>query len=606
MLWAALVLLAQEPARVHNLKLLSDRIDDVTTAEAILASFAGPGASDAERAEGLWRATVKYRHQAPPPQELLAADWEAHDPVKLFNVYGYCMCCCTSAMVLALNRLDGREARGRILQGHSVAEVRYGGGWHMYDPSLINWFPKADRAAASVDEIVEAVEAWYEKNPGYRGDGARLRELLRADGWEGWRKGPELLARNPFYTQGWWPARTHSWADTMVEYSRKQGEYEYGYHVGHRALLSLRPGESFVREAGHRGLHVNGEAGWDGLRARAGEGDLVFLKTFFPGYRGGLVGNGVHRYAPDAATLPEVVEMSSPFVYLGGRVRLSGTGVRLALSTNHGRTFEPLEAAGGTADLTPRIRRRYAYWLRVERPAGARLESIVLENDFQHAPRAMAWLGPGENRLRAAADPDPVLATRTVACRITPNARYSDNESSASMGLLFDNLEVADGACWWKGGTGLMDVPVETPGPIAALRLTAQVRVRDAADRVGLSASFDGGRSFEPIGEIVGPTPGITRTFRFDRVPAESRRVLVRFELSGRNTAGVFNFRLDADYRDPAAGFRPFVVTHRWREGGAEKRHEQRVERLPADWTITTAGEPETVSVAVEMPPAGR
>ena len=117
--------------RLHNLKVLSDKVDDVSTVENILKSFVKPRMTDAERARALWTAAVKYRHQAPPPNEFLAADWEAHDPVKLFNVYGYCMCCCSSALIEALNRLDGREVRGRILTGHSVPEVFYDGSWHM-------------------------------------------------------------------------------------------------------------------------------------------------------------------------------------------------------------------------------------------------------------------------------------------------------------------------------------------------------------------------------------------------------------------------------------------------------------------------------------------
>jgi hypothetical protein len=84
-------------ARVNNLKVLSDKIDDVTTPENILRSFVRPGMTDAERAKALWAAAVKCRHQAPPPNEYLAGDWEAHDPVKLFNVYGYCMCCIPTA-----------------------------------------------------------------------------------------------------------------------------------------------------------------------------------------------------------------------------------------------------------------------------------------------------------------------------------------------------------------------------------------------------------------------------------------------------------------------------------------------------------------------------
>ena len=31
------------------------------------------------------------------------------------------------------------------------------------------------------------------------------------------------------------------------------------------------------------------------------ENDLVYLKEFFPGYRGGVAANGVHRYAPNLA-----------------------------------------------------------------------------------------------------------------------------------------------------------------------------------------------------------------------------------------------------------------------------------------------------------------
>src|SRR4051812_11578430 len=156
--------------RVNGLKVLSDQVDDVTTVENLLKSFVRPGMTDQERARAIWAAVVKYRHQAPPPDEALAADWEAHDPVKILNVYGYCMCCCSTALIEALNRADGRQARGRILDGHSVAEVRFGEGWHMYDASLITHFPRPeDGVDASVDEIRAAVADWYTAHPGYRG-----------------------------------------------------------------------------------------------------------------------------------------------------------------------------------------------------------------------------------------------------------------------------------------------------------------------------------------------------------------------------------------------------------------------------------------------------
>jgi hypothetical protein len=641
-------------ARVNNLKVLSDKVDDVTTEEAILRSFLGPGMTDAERAAALWTAAVKYRHQAPPPNEYLAADWEAHDPVKIMNVYGYCMCCCSSALIAALNRADRRGARGRILNNHSVPEVRYGGGWHMFDASLITVFPKPDGAAASVDEIGAALAGWYADHPGYRGDRAKLLDLMRSDGWTGWKtQGPALLAGCPYYRGGFFPAGTHGWNDTMAEYDRRPSEvYEYGYQVGHRALFSLRPGESFTREAGNRGLHVNMERapGWNGLKARAPEKDLAYLKEFFPGYRGGVVANGVHRYAPDLAAgdlaagaevfenlvsgegspalRPKepgkpgiaVVALASPYVYLGGSLTLKAVRkteadrVTVSLSTNNGRTFAPLWAAAptgpqeATVALGDKILRRYACWLKIEviadTPGGAGLDALTVENDIQHAPRTLPFLGRGSTAITVAADGDPAVATRAVACRITPDAAYTRNETTGTMGVTFDNLDVKDGSCWWKSGAGSMTVPIDVPGDLVALRFCAHVRARGASDTVTIRTSADGGKTWREAGKISGPTPATTRAFRLDDWPAGTRSVLLRFELTGSNTIGVFSFRADADYRDPlAAGpVRPFRVVHRWKEGDREMQHGETVSRLPHRYTVDVAGEPEMVWVRYEMP----
>jgi hypothetical protein len=172
--------------RINNLKVLSDKIDDVTTPENILKSFVKPGMTEAQRAEALWRAAVRYRHQTAPPNEYLSNEWEAHDPVKIFNVYGYCMCCCASSILESLNRLDGREARGRILNGHSVPEVKYGDAWHLFDCSLITVFPKPGNGdLASVDEISRSIQDWYGKNPEYQGKPGKVFELMKSDGWMG-------------------------------------------------------------------------------------------------------------------------------------------------------------------------------------------------------------------------------------------------------------------------------------------------------------------------------------------------------------------------------------------------------------------------------------
>jgi hypothetical protein len=636
--------------RVNQLKVLSDKIDDVTTVENIVKSFVKPGMTDQERAEALWRAIIKYRHQTTPPNEYLAGDWEAHDPVKIMSVYGYCMCCCASALVEALNRADGREARGRILNNHSVPEVRYRGGWHMFDGSLITFFPRPkDGLAASVDEIAASVADWYAGHPGYQKNGDRIFQLMRKDGWSGWKsEGPSLLGHCPFYRQGYLPARTHGWDATMAEYDRESEVYEYGYQVGHRALFSLRPGESFIREAGNRGLHVNMEAdpNWDGLKARAPANDLVYVNEFLPGYRGGVAAVGIHRYEPnlaggDLARSAEVVEnvsfggkpavrvatasrpgvlvipMISPYVYLGGRLAIKAVGrssndrLTVSISTNNARAFAPIHRAVITKptdmkiDLKDKVLRRYAYWLRIELTGGAGLDAFQVENDFQHAPRTLPWLGQGQNTITVAADSDPTIATRSITCRITPDPTFNKNETSVTMGVMFDNVNLAYDACWWKGGTGVMTVPIDVPGDLVALGFSAQIRARSEKDRVKVTTSTDGGRAWRDVTVMAGPTQGRTEHVRVPNWPGRVRRVLLRFEMTGNNTVGVQSFRVDADYRDPlaAAAIRPIRIVHRWTEAGQPRSHTETVARLPARYTIQARAEPEMVSVAYIVDP---
>jgi hypothetical protein len=643
----------RQGGRINNLKVLSDKIDDVTTPENILKSFIKPGMSDEQRAKALWTAAVRYRHQTVPPNEFLSDEWEAHDPAKIFNVYGYCMCCCCSSVIEALNRLDGRDARGRILNGHSVPEVKYADAWHMFDCSLITLFPKPeDNSLASVDDISTAVKGWYAQFPEYHGNGGKIFELMKSDGWMGWKaKGPKLLANCPYYVMGYLPARTHGWDATMSEYDRKSEVYEYGYQLGYRALFSLRPGESFVREAGNHGLHVNMAADpkWDGLRSKAPEADLAYLKDFMPGYNGGIVGNGYHRYAPDLASGSlsagadtyenlasggspalhpasggspgvAVIQMASPYIYLGGRVKLTAVRktaadqVSLLISTNNGRSFAPLWQADkigtneASIDLKDRVLRRYAYWLKIElrssTPRGAGLDALAIENDIQHAPRTIPWLGKGSNKITVASDSDTATATRTISCRITPDAGFTKNETSGSMGVKFDNLDLREGSCWWKGGTGSMTVPIETPGDMTALRFGGHIRARGDKDVVNMLLSFDNGATWTAAAKIAGPTPGTTNYFRFAAIPPGTRKALLKYEMTGNNTVGVFSFRVDADYKDPLAvkSFRPFAVVHRWKEDGQEKSARTVVDRLPFTYEIKTASAPEMVSVSYEMP----
>ncbi len=75
-------------------------------------------------------------------------------------------------------------------------------------------------------------------------------------------------------------------------------------------------------------------------------------------------------------------------------------------------------------------------------------------------------------------------------------------------------------------------------------------------------------------------------------VPAGTRSALVRYRGTGRNTLAMCNARIDADYQEPAGGFRPVRVTYVWEEGGLEKK-DVHVARGPEEsYTITCDSAP--------------
>ena len=116
--------------------------------------------------------------------------------------------------------------------------------------------------------------------------------------------------------------------------------------------------------------------------------------------------------------------------------------------------------------------------------------------------------------------------------------------------------------------------------------------------------SCDGGKSWQDAAQIAGPTTGTTQYFKTTAIPAGTKKALLRYELTGNNTVGIFSFRVDADYKDPIAAVaaRPFIVTHRWREGGQDKSARTTITKLPFTYQIHTDADPEMVSVTYEMP----
>lgn len=608
-------LAADDVGVVSHVKVVSDKVQDVSSLEAWRQSFIKPGMSDREKALAVWRSVVMFRHQDIPPNEFLEAETHPHDPIEDFNVYGYGQCCCASANVEALARYIGLDARGWGITGHSVPEISVDGRWCMFDASLINYFQKPDGSIAGVEEIGNSITDWLASHPEMKDNDQKLRRFMPHDGW---KTGPPIVAGGTGYDDnGWLPAATHGWYNTMQEFGhpKKNFVYDYGSPQGYEVNIQLRPGETITRNWSNKGLHVNmldggtpgclnGVVGQDQLRYSPAYGDLA----------PGRIGNGTNRWdvplsetklkqvaltmenlaSADGGTIRVndaskpgefVLRMPSSYVCLGGEVTLKPTlgehgSIQVLFSDNNGLAWKPAATLSSSGeqkiDLKPLVFRRYDYRLKfVLTGQGTGLDELRIVNDIQHSQRPLPALAQGDNTIHfSAAAQEGTITVDGLTEKVDKpkNLLFTDFDPQLN-NVSNEHLQL-------KGGSGEVVVPVETPGDITRLRIGCHYRARAPKDGWAIEASFDGGKTCLPVGKLEGGHAGFTKYIVFDQVPAGVRSAKVRFAGTQRNTTLILDLRISADYREPHGGFAPVRVSYAWDEDG-KARQDVRVLRTP-------------------------
>lgn len=323
----------QPAAVVANVKVVSDKVADVSDLASWKKSYIKEGMSDRDKALAIWECMVAHQHQDNPPAEFLNNEGTVQDAFKMMNVYGYSYCGVVANEITSLAREVGLKARITTINAHVVPEIWWEDGWHLLDASLINFFIFKDQPSdavngkfskaltnykvpngkiASIEEIMAAVKGWYDANPGYinpatgggkpTGNDSKLRTYHGENGSQGWKRGPGLLTDGPLYSDdGWLPARTHGWYSTMQEYDGSTFfPYEAGYSMGYRVNIQLRPGEKLVRNWSNKGLYINmdgsaGDAPY-ALKGKVGVDHMAYTPKFGD-LANGRIGNGELTYS---------------------------------------------------------------------------------------------------------------------------------------------------------------------------------------------------------------------------------------------------------------------------------------------------------------------
>ncbi len=590
---------------VSRLNLVSDKSQDISTLDAWKKSYIKDGMSDQDKAIAIFNTLVRYRHQANPPKEYFTsaeADGHVHDPLKTFHVYGYGQCCCAASEVIGLAQYLGYDARGRDITAHSVPEICFSNSWHLVDGSVMNYHIKPDGTLASVDEIHDAVKSWRQQHTDLDTD-SKLRTFAKN---EGWKSGPPLLAgaekfygKNGVNSAGW-----HGWPSTMQEYYKiEQTPHDFCTIMGYQLNVQLRPGEKITRNFFSRGLEYTNKMN-EKYYKELHDRKVLGIQTELGDRSPGRVGDGTIEWNIPMAALKTVAFSSdgdafvlrfpSSYVYVKSAVTVkanvaTGGSIAVSFSDNNGLDWKEVtkidKSGEQNLDLTKLAFRRYDYRLKFEPTKGSSVGAIKTSNDFQCSQAALPAITEGENKLTFSAGPQE----GTVTIEGGTDSELTKKGEQLTIADFHPVLSGMSDSLKMSAATGDATFKIATPGEMNRIRLSAAYRARDKQDGFDVQVSYDDGKTFTSGGRLEGGFKGASRYIVIDKIPAGTRAAQVKLAGTQKNTALIFDLRIDADYKEPAGGFKPVKITYNWDESGQTKS-DVHVAKSPTDAYSITCG----------------
>lgn len=354
---------------------LSNGRNHFRTIEEIVANAVEPGMSDREKALALWRQETMHRYH------FGTADRDVKTPVKVFNVYGYNTCGDDSNCMAGLWRTAGLKVCPDRVMGHCITQVFYEGRWHLLDGDMHSIYLLRDNETIAAGREV-----------------ARDHDLIKRSHVHG------ILSEDSRH-------KDEGEAALFIYEGDARGTRNcIGSHTMH---MVLRPNEALVWRWGHLDpAKYHGRWRLDPVEYH-GRRHVDFSDT---------ICNGLWEYRPDFSKEvwrkgADVVEdikrtrdclaaqpgkigtmvwtMQSPYVFVGGRLEVEGSGAKFALSWD-GKAWQEV---GEHLDklFPPRGTPRYKYYLRCQLSDEARLERLGIVNDVQMAPLVMPDMVVGKN-----------------------------------------------------------------------------------------------------------------------------------------------------------------------------------------------------------------
>jgi hypothetical protein len=321
--------------------------------------------TDREKAFALWFQEISHRYH------WVGDNDELGDPVKVFNVYGHNTCGNDSICLAGLWRRAGLKVTPARLVGHCVSQAFFDGRWNLFDGDMHSMYLLRDnQTVASEQDLVrdhDLIKRCHTQgilNPDRRANDEWEASIYIFDGPPaGDRNCAQGTSMNMLLRPG--EAITWRWGHVSpAKYHGSEPKYPDTICNG---LWEYRP--DFAQD-----VWTKGAASIVGIHAGGGE-----LRA-------------------EEGTPGEVIwTLRSPYVFVGGRLDVDGSGVTFSLSWD-GKTWTP---AGPDLDgfFPPAGPARYEYRLRCELGAGGRLKRLGIVNDVQMAPLTLPATSVGDNQF---------------------------------------------------------------------------------------------------------------------------------------------------------------------------------------------------------------
>ena len=606
-------------AAVYNLKVVTDASPDYSDMASMIRSIASRWETPEEKCWAMFYWNHIARRQTAP---MMLHGMALTDPIRQFNDYGYTMCSTISGINCSIWDAMGFKAKYWDISMHTVPEVEYGGRWHMYDNSMSALYTSCDgKTIAGVADIGREGACELSGGKSEPGHIARYHCLMGTSP-KGFLTGADTIRSLDDEYRCFNPN------------GLKYRTYFYDWDRGHRYILNLRAGESYVRyyhSLGKSPEYYVPNKGKDPEQVNPrykirGTGRRLFTPAMeadswknaansfdqvtaasgggLAPTRNGQAGEVVYKV--EGANVLTSLKIRGQFLR-----QTEADQTRILISTINGLSWkevmnnQPVGEAPFELSLLHEINGSYEVLVKIillgkDRAENARLKKIEFETFTMINSKTQPQLLLGKNTVCIGAG-DP---TESIVF-------WPDLQGDSYKPYVVEEKNLVTEARH-PGYQGVMHAAtareeayvvfrMDAPRDITRITYGGRLYNRAPKSHIDFLHSFDLGKTWVCSYSLTNTSPpwDVIHYETINAVPPGTKSVLFKYLLygsaAGKDACSLYAVRMEANHQTSDAAFKPIEVTFNWSERQSdyslvERSHTERITHLPHCYSINIGG----------------